>query len=148
VTPLALHPHFEELVASTEDAIRCGAPYQVVHSHNWLSGAVARRLTRQRARHVHSILSLGRVRLELGEEATSGDRIRDNLEVEVFRDADVLVTVAPSERDQLRRLYPEIEHDRIAIVPYGVDPDLFHPRPQSPDDFVLRQARRSAQGTD
>jgi glycosyltransferase involved in cell wall biosynthesis len=141
--PLDLYEHLEEMSAAAVSFVASREPYDVIHSHNWLSGAVARKAAGQ-SRHIHSILSLGRVRLELGEEAAPNDPLRDALELEIFRNADTLVTVAPSERDDLRRLYPEIKHDRIAVVPYGVDPDIFNPRPEHPDSLVLRSARRSA----
>lgn len=149
LTPLALHSYFEEIVAAVRQMDFLQNPYDVIHSHNWLSGAVARRLiSAVPVRHIHSILSLGRTRLALGEEATEGDGVRDRLELDVFLNADVLLTVAPSERNDLHKLYPEVKHDRVAVVPYGVDPQHFYPRPECPEDFVLRQARRSSQRRD
>ena len=141
--PLELHSSFDRLVERVASLLDL-ADYDVVHSINWLSGSVARRLIRTSGiRHVHSILSLGRLRATLREEASSGDELRDRLELDVFDNADVLIAVTSSERDDLQRLYPEITHDRIVVIPYGVDPDLFYPRPESRDDFVLRQTRRS-----
>lgn len=148
VPPLALYPYLHDLTVAAREAVATRPSHSVIHSHNWLSGAVALAIREPTARHVHSILSLGRVRWAQGEEPQADDRFRDQLEVDLFRAADVLVTVAPSERDDLRRLYPEIAHDRIAVVPYGVDPDVFYPRPESPDHFVRRQARRCAEGAD
>ncbi|HEY4640618.1 MAG TPA: glycosyltransferase [Thermoanaerobaculia bacterium] len=147
LAPLDLHAHLDDLTIAAQSVVRDRPAYDVIHSHNWLSGAVARAVVSEKTRHVHSILSLGRLRLALGEESIEGDSLRDELEVQIFRDADVLVAVAPSEREDLLRLYPEVQHDRIVIVPYGIDPEVFDPRPQSPDHFILRQARRSAQGS-
>src|SRR6185436_17565508 len=40
--PLALHEYLDDLIAAAEIAVRDRVPYNVIHSHNWLSGAVAR----------------------------------------------------------------------------------------------------------
>jgi D-inositol-3-phosphate glycosyltransferase len=147
LAPFALFEYLDAMAAAVMQEPLVRERFDVIHSHNWLSGAVARRIVADApTRHVHSVLSLGRVRLELGENATEADAGRDALELEVFEHADMLVTVAASERDDLRRLYPEIQHDHFAIVPYGVDPDIFYPRPECPDDYVRGAARRSSQG--
>jgi hypothetical protein len=33
------------------------------------------------------------------------------------------------------------------VIPYGVDPDVFYPRPQSESDFVRRQAHGFPKGS-
>ena len=53
--------------------------------------------------------------------------------------ADAVVVVCPSERADVERLYPEVDSSRIHTIPYGVDPNVFYPRPQSESDFVRRQ---------
>ena len=143
--PLELWKYYEDLTSATA-VIAARSRYTVIHSHNWLSGGVARQLALAGTRHVHSILSLGRVRLKRGEEASDGDELRDAIEVTVFTSADVLLAVAPSEHDDLRRFYPEVQHDCVAIVPYGVDATIFHPRPEPANPAVRRQAGRFAEG--
>jgi len=146
--PLALAEHLEPLVRAVA-AVDGLLESDVVHSHGWLSGAVARRMLGfPGPRHVHSILSLGRVRLELGEDSSPADSFRDALELDLLGSADVLIAAAASEREDFNRLYPEIAHDRIVVIPYGVDPDVFYPRPEPADSFVRRQARRFAEGPD
>jgi glycosyltransferase involved in cell wall biosynthesis len=146
VPSLELSPYFAQLTEATAAVIATRPRYDVLHSHNWLSGGVALGIPLTGIRHVHSILSLGRVRLERGEESSLGDTLRDELELKVFNSADMLLAVAPSERADLRRLYPEVQHDRITIVPYGVDATVFHPRPEPADSAVRRQAGRFTEG--
>lgn len=119
----------------------------VVHSHNWISGEVARRLAGGlRVRWVHSFLSLGRTRIQLGEEPHPTDALRDAQEMAIFRTADALVAVCPAELADFRSLYPELLHLPVQLVPHGLDPDVFFPRPQPPGDYLRRAARRFEEG--
>ena len=148
VDPATLAPFVEEL-ADASIAARGDAPVDVVHSHYWLSGSVARGLVARRpARHVHSVLSLGRSKAAAGELPHPSDQVRDTTEVEVFNRADVVIVTCPSERDDLRRLYPEVRSDHVHVIPYGVDPDVFFPRPAPPHSVVHRAAARFPKESD
>jgi D-inositol-3-phosphate glycosyltransferase len=139
----ALSKAFAEIVEST------GAEFAAIHSHYWIAGEVTRRFClKQQTRHVHSVLSLGRLNREKGEAVTKISPLREECEVRVFNAADALLTVCPSERDDIRRLYPEVDLSRAYIIPYGVDPDVFYPRPQSERDFVRRKALGLAKGSE
>ncbi|HYP29363.1 MAG TPA: glycosyltransferase [Blastocatellia bacterium] len=114
--------------------------FTAVHSHYWIAGEVVRRFCLEYpTRHVHSVLSLGRLNHEKGEPITETSALREECEVRVFNAAEALLTVCPSEYEDLRRLYPEVDLSRTYIIPYGVDPDVFYPRPQSERDFVRRK---------
>lgn len=118
-----------------------------LHSHYWIAGEVVRRhCVTHRVRHVHSILSLGRVNREKGEALPTNSPAREQIEIQVINSADAVIAVCPSELADLRRLYPEVDPSRVHIIPYGVDPDVFYPRPQSESDFVRRQANGFPQG--
>jgi D-inositol-3-phosphate glycosyltransferase len=115
--------------------------FTAIHSHYWIAGEVVRRFCLEHPmRHVHSVLSLSRLNREKGEPVTEITAIREECEAQVFNAADALLTVCPSEYDDIRRLYPEVDLSKTYIIPYGVDPDVFYPRPQSERDFVRRTA--------
>ncbi len=108
-----------------------GPPYDLIHSHYWLSGAVGRAAAaRWRVPLVASFHTLGRVKnlaLEAGEDPEPMERLAG--EEETVRAADRILAPTPTEAAYLEELY-EAPSERIRLVPPGVDPDLFHPRPR------------------
>lgn len=121
--------------------------FSAFHSHYWIAGEVVRRFCAGHpSRHVHSILSLGRSNRERGEPCGTIASLRDACEIRVFNAVDALVAVCPTELADLTRLYPEVDCANTHIIPYGVEPDVFYPRPQSERDSVCRQTRGFAQG--
>jgi D-inositol-3-phosphate glycosyltransferase len=122
--------------------------FAALHSHYWIAGEVVRRFcVTHPVRHIHSVLSLGRLKREKAEPRTASTALRDECEIRVFNSADAVLTVCPSERSDLQRLYPDVNLSKTLIIPYGVDPDVFYPRPQSECDFVRRQTFGFAKGT-
>jgi len=114
--------------------------FSALHSHYWIAGEVVRRYcAKHHPRHIHSVLSLGRVNSEKGESRITSSQVREQCEIGVMNSADAVIVVCPSERADIERLYPEIDSSRIHTIPYGVDPDVFYPRTQSESDFVRRQ---------
>ncbi len=117
------------VVAQAEaDAIR----YDVLHSHYWLSGVVARELReRWGAPIVHMFHTLGEMKnvvAQRPEERETSRRI--DTEGEIVRFADALVAATPVEEEQLTRLY-DADPDRIHVISPGVDVDRFHPIPSA-----------------
>jgi D-inositol-3-phosphate glycosyltransferase len=103
-------------------------PYDVLHSHYWVSGWVAR-LARERwsSPVVHSFHTLGRVKnssLASGEEPEPPTRLAG--EERVVATADCLLAATPSEARQLTELYGA-PPSKVRIVPHGVDQSRFHP---------------------
>jgi D-inositol-3-phosphate glycosyltransferase len=114
-------------------------PYDVLHSHYWVSGWVAR-LARERwdIPMVHSFHTLGRVKnlsLAAGDEPEPPTRLAG--EERVAAAADCLLAPTPVEARQLVELYGAAPA-RVRLVPYGVDRARFHPGD--------RQAARAALG--
>jgi D-inositol-3-phosphate glycosyltransferase len=114
-------------------------PYDVLHSHYWVSGWVAR-LARERwdIPMVHSFHTLGRVKnlsLADGDEPEPPTRLAG--EERVAAAADCLLAPTPVEARQLVELYGAAPA-RVRVVPYGVDRERFHPGD--------RQAARAALG--
>jgi D-inositol-3-phosphate glycosyltransferase len=103
-------------------------PYDVLHSHYWVSGWVAR-LARERWQSpvVHSFHTLGRVKnggLADGEEPEPPARLAG--EERVVATADCLTAATPAEARQLVELYGA-PPSKVRVVPHGVDRGRFHP---------------------
>lgn len=121
--------------------------FDVVQTSNWLSGAVAcRAMPGLATRHAHHVLSLGRARLELGEEASPHDEVRDVWERTIFDNADALICVTEEEKEAVERLYADAAPKHVAIIPYGIDTEIFFQRPSTADDFVYRSGVRLQKG--
>jgi glycosyltransferase involved in cell wall biosynthesis len=138
----SLGPLREDLIASVL-ALPLGDRFDVLQTSNWLSGAVGLALVPSIAdKHAHHLLSLGRVRLELGEERTADDQVRDEWECRILASADALVCVTQDEQNALERLYPDVAKHKVTIIPYGIDADEFSPRPGDANDYLRRSSSR------
>jgi len=119
-------------------ARRNGLEYDVIHSHYWLSGLVARELRRAwGAPIVQMFHTLGQMKNSVAsspDEWETEQRIEAEAEVMAF--ADRLVAATPLERAQMVWLYGA-DAGKIAIVPCGVDLNLFRPIPQNEAKQVL-----------
>jgi D-inositol-3-phosphate glycosyltransferase len=104
-----------------------GTEYDLVHSHYWLSGPVGIALAEEWDKpHVATFHTLAEVK----RQARSGmeDPIeRSEIERLVAAETDAIVVSDAHERDFLARLY-DASPEKVAVVPGGVDIDLFHPR--------------------
>jgi D-inositol-3-phosphate glycosyltransferase len=121
-------PEFVDGVRAQAEAD--GIRYDVLHSHYWLSGVVARELRRYwRSPIVHMFHTLGRMKNAVArrpEERETSRRI--DVEGEIVRFADALVAATPVEEEQLVRLYGA-DSTRIHVISPGVDVERFHPIP-------------------
>lgn len=117
------------------------------HSIYWISGIVVLEYCKaNNIRLVHSILSLGRLKISNEQCHDKIEKKRDSSEVLIFNEADDLIVVCPNEKNNLYELYPEVKNTDCHIVPYGIDEKMFFPRPESPGNFVCRSANRFKQG--
>ena len=133
--------HLREDLSAGVLALRLGEHFDILQTSNWLSGAVGLALVPRIAdRHVHHLLSLGRVRLVLGEELSPHDKDRDEWECRVIAAADALVCVTEDERNALEGLYPDVPKQKVVIIPYGIDPVVFSPRPGDAYDYLRRSS--------
>lgn len=114
------------------------SPYDVVHSHYWLSGLAGDRLARPwSVPLVHSHHTLGLVKnrhLADGDSPEPESRLLG--ERQVIDQADVLVASTSEEFEQLACLYGAA-HDRLKIVHPGVDHAMFSPGPKDQARRVL-----------
>ena len=106
--------------------------YDVVHSHYWLSGWVGRSAKEiWGVPLVASFHTLGKVKnysLARGEPKEPAERLAG--EQEVIAVADRILAPTPSEASHLVGLY-RADPEAIRVVPPGVDPSLFSPRPRA-----------------
>ncbi len=127
-----VYDHLPQFIAGVKAyAMFKGYRYDLIHSHYWLSGAVAQVLAREwQVPVIHMFHTLGQLKNQVAqrpEERESDLRLR--VEREIVATADRLVAASPLERQQLIELY-DADPDRIAVVPCGVDLLRFHPIPQ------------------
>jgi D-inositol-3-phosphate glycosyltransferase len=128
-----VYDHLPEFVSGVLAQAKTDAiQYDVLHSHYWLSGAVARELRQSwSAPIVHMFHTLGEMKNAVAqrpEERETAHRIA--VEGDIVRFADTLVAATPVEEEQLVRLY-EADPGRIRVIPPGVDTERFHPIPQA-----------------
>lgn len=124
--------HLPEFTQGVLDfARREGLKYDVIHSHYWLSGLAARELrSAWNAPIVHMFHTLGHMKNSVASSPTEWEaEQRIEGEAEVMSFADRLVAATPLERAQMVWLYGA-DAARIAVVPCGVDLELFQPIPQ------------------
>jgi len=151
ISPDEVAAHFDGLLQASLAELNTldVSEIAVVHSHYWIAGLLSRALYNKevlrKRLHIHSILSLGRLKQELGEPLGQNFSFRDQAELQVFREADHLIAVCPNEQRDLRRLYPEIRRP-IRIIPYGVNTSVFHPKPERPSTSIRRAYKRFEEG--
>src|SRR5215211_7634849 len=107
-------------------------PYDVLHSHYWVSGWVAR-LARERwdSPVAHSFHTLGQVKnLSLADGDQPEPPARLAGEERVAAAADRLIVPTPAEARQLVELYGA-SPAKVSIVPHGVDRGRFFPADQA-----------------
>ena len=125
---------FDLLPAFTEGVLhqarRRAADYALVHSHYWLSGWVASRLTADwQLPWFHTAHTLARVKNErVAAGAALEPEHRIAVEQAVVRGCDQLIASSASEAEDLVRLYAA-DRSRVVVVPPGVDLRIFSPRP-------------------
>ncbi|HQY90517.1 glycosyltransferase [Caldilinea sp.] len=106
-----------------------GLRYDVIHSHYWQSGlaAEALRVAWPAAPIVHMFHTLGHMKNQIArDESECAPQSRLDGEAHVVQIADRLIAATPAEVKQLVEFY-NAAHDKIAIVPPGVDLAHFHP---------------------
>jgi D-inositol-3-phosphate glycosyltransferase len=104
-----------------------GLRYDLVHSHYWLSGWVGGYLQRLwDVPHVTMFHTLGEVknRARPGEHESTQ---RIETERRIVATADAVVAASGHELEQIARLY-DGDPARVAVIPCGVNLDLFRPR--------------------
>lgn len=113
-----------------------GQPYDVVHSHYWLSGLTALRLRRRwNVPAAHMFHTLAQIKRRVARIWGPADQRRALLEQQVIDGVDAIVAANVVEATQLRNLY-DAAHARIHSIPCGVDLGAF-----APGDRAVARAR-------
>jgi D-inositol-3-phosphate glycosyltransferase len=130
--PLArarVHEHLQEFLDGVEAwRIARAADYELIHAHYWLSGAVALAL-RQRwgVPVIQMFHTLGRLKNDVARSPRDREpALRIAEEARIAASADRIVVAADVERAYLAEHYGA-DPGRVAVIPCGVDTDLFRP---------------------
>ena len=126
-----VYDHLPEFVEGVlAQAERDGIAYDLVHSHYWLSGWVARELReRWGTPIVHMFHTLGKMKNQVAQTPGAQEPPRRiQVEEEIVRFADRVIAATPVEEEQLVGLYGA-DPARIRVIPPGVDLERFHPIP-------------------
>ena len=123
--------HLPEFVEGVKGfAQKEGIAYDLIHSHYWLSGWVARELRKSWGSPIIQMFhTLGRLKNTVAqseEEREAARRIE--VETEIMSFADRIVAATTVEKEQMTQLYGA-DPARIAVIPCGVDLSLFRPIP-------------------
>jgi D-inositol-3-phosphate glycosyltransferase len=127
-------PDFTEAFSALADNLAAeaspagGTPYDLVHSHHWMSGVaalpVARAWGMPHVQSYHSVAALPGSALSEGEPPESPPRVPG--EALLARESDLVVAISAAEaRTVIERCGADPAH--VAIVPPGVDGGLFRP---------------------
>jgi D-inositol-3-phosphate glycosyltransferase len=125
----AVHAHLDQFAAGVEDFAReSGTAYDLIHSHYWLSGVAGLRLREKwGVPLVHMFHTLGRLKNTVAQSpADLEPALRLDEETRIVAEADRVVAANVVERAHLVWHY-RARADRIAVIPCGVDTDLFQP---------------------
>ncbi len=131
--PLEVHPYVSAFAREVlRFAAQEGLRYDVIYSHYWLSGCVARRLRRCWGVPVVQMFhTLGAMKNRVALNAAYAEQdVRVTTEAAIMSWADRLIAATPAERAQMLWLY-RADRRKIAVVPPGVDLERFRPLPKA-----------------
>jgi D-inositol-3-phosphate glycosyltransferase len=124
--------HLAEFVAGVElFAGEQQLTYDLIYSHYWLSGLVARELRRAwRVPFAQMFHTLAEMKNRVAQPGERETEFRANSEGEIMAFADTLIAATPLEKNQMTWLYGAAP-DKIEVVPPGVDLERFKPMDQA-----------------
>jgi D-inositol-3-phosphate glycosyltransferase len=126
---MEVYEHLDEFTEKLIEQVAAeGKSYDLIHAHYWLSAKVARKLEATwRVPVVQMFHTLGLVKREVMDEDIDGESdVRVEIEREAVRKSAAIVAASEIELGELRRLY-RADVSRVAVIPCGVDPRVFHP---------------------
>ena len=95
--------------------------YDIIHTHYWLSGIIG--LIVRRAIKIPWLHSFHTIEMFKG---TVGDKLRIEVEDEITRTCDFIISPTEKETFVLRELFPKAH---VITIPHGVDTRIFTPNP-------------------
>ncbi len=129
----AVHAHLDEFVAGVERFAQSeGLEYDLIHAHYWLSGVAGLALREAwGAPLVQMFHTLGRLKNSVAQSPAEVEpELRITEEARIIAGADRVVAANVVERAHLVWYYGA-RQDRIAVIPCGVDTELFQPMPRA-----------------
>ncbi|MBC7264161.1 MAG: glycosyltransferase [Chloroflexi bacterium] len=127
-----VYDHLPEFLQNLRDFVRKeSVQYDLLHSHYWLSGWVARELSREWVSIpiIHMYHTLGRMKDLAAPAGTEPEpNIRIQVEEEIAHFADVIVAATPLDKEQIINLCGA-DPQKVRVIPPGVDLELFRPIP-------------------
>ena len=108
-----------------------GIKYDLIHAHYWMSGMVGMILKEHwGVPLIQMFHTLGLMKQRIGQTAEEREGFtRVEGERAVMRTADRIIAATEAERSQLELLYG-VNHQKVSIIPPGVDTHHFYPIPQ------------------
>ena len=110
----------------------------VVHSHTWytgMAGHVAAML--YGVPHVVTAHSLEPLRPWKAEQLGGGYRVSSWVERTAMEGADAVIAVSAGMRDDVLRVYPALDPNRVHVVKNGIDTEAWYPATPDPNQSVL-----------
>lgn len=129
IPKMDVYDRLDEFTAGVRTQVAAeGLRYDLIHSHYWLSAAVARELAASwRLPIIQMFHTLGLVKREVMDEDVDGESdVRVEIERQAVRDAAAVVAASEIEAGELTQMYG-IERRKLAVIPCGVDPEVFRP---------------------
>ena len=113
----------------------------VVHSHTWYTGMAGHLASLLHAvPHVLTAHSLEPLRPWKAEQLGGGYRISSWVEQTAVNAADAVIAVSSGMREDVLRVYPTVDPNRVHVVRNGIDTDVWYPAEaldSSPGESVL-----------
>jgi D-inositol-3-phosphate glycosyltransferase len=146
LSKLALYPYLPDFFRSLQDfRRRQGREYDLIHSHYWISGRLGTWAQSHWNRpHFLMLHTLGEEKNRTGV-GTQEPELRIATEKKIVKTCDRILAPTDREKDSLIRFYGAPTQN-IAVVPCGVNLELFHPADKvavrkqlgyNPDDKIL-----------
>jgi len=128
-----VYEHLDEFTTKLEEYVAAeGRPYDLIHSHYWLSADVAHRIApRWGIPRVQMFHTLGLVKREVMDEDIDGESdVRVQIEKQAVHESTAITAASEIEVGELVDLY-DADREKLAIIPCGVDPNVFRPMRQA-----------------
>jgi len=110
----------------------------VVHSHTWYAGMAGHLASLlYGVPHVLTAHSLEPLRPWKAEQLGGGYRISSWVEQTAVNAADAVIAVSAGMREDVLKVYPTLDPDRVHVVRNGIDTAVWYPAEPLPDESVL-----------
>ncbi|MGK2882877.1 MAG: glycogen synthase [Mycobacterium sp.] len=110
----------------------------VAHSHTWYTGLAGHLgAMLYGIPHVLTAHSLEPLRPWKAEQLGGGYRISSWVEQTAVGAADAVIAVSSGMRNDVLRVYPELDPGKVHVVKNGIDTDVWYPAEPDPTDSVL-----------